>query len=426
MNASVNDKALLAANLAKTDKQVVNEELERAQQAKAGNAPTQGAHAPHPVPTIDLATKQKVVPEIKERLVKVITTQVKQSTGLTGQLFRLIRECGAFDVAVGTFTAAEAVVCRDAKAKSLNAYSKENFDCLASYMAIKSTLINGVRDSEDLAIGLQALWTWNHEKEGAEAKFLPEGYLDAFNGRYADPQKGPTLFMSDLRAAKPALQELGAKQQAYKKAQEKALAEQAAKTAQTQPQATNGADAGMAASRPGGAASDMDKDTLMVLKEFIELFHQVYSRKAVTPVELRQWTYARMADLRTMDAKLASERNTPVDMPAKELVKPGDIPQDEWDSLDAKGKAEYVKAFGEKKAAEAPQGTKVELPEVPTLTKPENMTEEEWNSLNDEEKAIAVADPEADALGDDLTDEDKALIAKHAPQEGPAPHEDVA
>lgn len=339
---------------------------------------------------ISHATGQRVNPEVQQRITKIIQNTVKSAQGLTGQVFRMIRECKDYGVAVGTFAAAEAVVTREAKVKSINQLSKLNYNSLASYMAIKSTLFSAVRDHEDLAVSVQALWNWNNEKEGAEKKIIPEGFMDAFSDRYKDPQKGSTQFLSDYRMAKPAADDLKFKQQQYERAQKKALEEHATKQGQTP--ATNGPNAGIATSAPGGAMSDMDKDTLTAVKELTTLIHEVYRNKAITPVELRQWLFARIADLRTWD----TERRT----------KAGALANEATQEAQEKAKEEPV-VEGENQGT-ASDGTAVKampdgdaLPDVPS---------------------------EEDVLGGDLTDEDRALIEQHAPDDGntPAPQEGVA
>lgn len=294
---------------------------------------------------------------------KILESEANRSTGLTERLFWLIRQCGqataedgtmewlpyerALAVAEGTIRAAETQFCRARKIKNVNQFVNDfGVKVCASYLAIKSTIMGAIHDREELITHQQLLWTFEHEKEGKEAKFTHQDLLNIWTNHYNDneKQKGSTRFMADFRKCQQSGKELESKVRLAARAAETALKEAAAKSQQTSTPAISGPNAGIATSGSGEKSTQLPEPVLKAMNLFVNSVHAAVGH--LTDAELSAYLMSCSDALRT-----ETERKI-------QIVK---------DKASESGKRPIIQAETEK------------LPEVKELIKPDYVTEDDWN-----------------------------------------------
>jgi len=203
---------------------------------------------------MDLVTKEKIDEKAADATVGLILKSAKEAAGWTRDLFNLIRSCGDIELAKGSLLTGEAraikkfrelVTASDpdykGKIKSLGDIAKYQGMTQLSYSVTKSKLIGLIDGAEEMADVVQKLWIFENEHEGAPMKVLAKGYLDAFSERYADPKKGSTQFMRDVREAQEAQVKYTVKmEQKDKEKAKQAAAETGQNGEQTQQGIANG------------------------------------------------------------------------------------------------------------------------------------------------------------------------------------------
>jgi hypothetical protein len=336
---------------------------------------------------VDILTRAEFKPELVDNIYKTILTLVKTTEGLTGKLFRVIQSCDTIHQAKGTFAQAESKACSELKAKSISQVATQGgIKALGSYMAIKSTLFSAVERSEDLQIVLQELWNFEKDHESKEQRYVPEGFLDPWGKRYADKDKGSTLFMADFRQAQKAGDTLKSKQEIHRKAAERAAKEAADKNAAAgvSSQATQGADAGMARSGHVSADVKIDDQTVEALNDLKRAIHDAYG--TIEPQVIRQYLYTCASHIRAAVTKA----------------------HDATKALATEAASKPIVTEAERSA----------LPEVSSdgiLVKPEWCTEEDWTMCaSDEERMAILSDKEAYM---EQREEDEKNIRELAPQD---------